>query len=116
MKLYKSIILFAIIALLSSCGRGNTNTSSTPASRNVEINVDSIKTKVADEIKSWGAIDAYFDDDNYFVYCVNPSEISASPDEVAKAMYPMVTEVPNVKGCIVMNAQTKKEIGRYEVK
>lgn len=83
----------------------------------LKINENEIlKKKVADEIKSWGAKDAYFNDDNYFVYCVDPSDLATSGDEVAKSMFFNVQEVPGVKGCIVLDYKTKKKIGKYKVK
>jgi len=79
-----------------------------------DLNIDSLKKAVAEDIISWGAKDAYFDEDNFFIYCVDPQSLSAPANEVAKAMFPMVQEVPGVKGCIVMDYSTKKELGRYE--
>lgn len=110
MKKIQIIFFIVTIAILGACG-GNTKNE-------IELSpkVKALQERVANEIISWGAIDAYFDDDNYFVYCVNKSDISASANEVAEAMYPMVTEVPNVKGCIVKDAQTKEELGRYIAK
>ena len=110
MKKLQFILLLAAFAVLGACG-GNSNNDTT-----VSPETKALQEKVANEIISWGAVDAYFDDDNYFVYCVNRSDISGSANDVAAAMYPMVTEVPNVKGCIVKDAQTKEELGRYEAK
>lgn len=110
MKKLHVIVLLAAIAVLGACG-GNSNNDTT-----VSPETKALQEKVVNEIISYGAVDAYFDDDNYFVYCVNSSDISGSANDVAAAMYPMVTEVPNVKGCIVKDAQTKEELGRYEAK
>lgn len=81
---------------------------------NKKDDIEIQKKKVANEIKSWGAKDAYFNEDNYFVYCVDPDEISGSADEVARAMFPNVEEVHGVKGCIVVDFKTKKELGKYD--
>ena len=75
-----------------------------------------LKTKVIDDIKAFGAKNAYLDEDDYFVYCVDPAEISANANQVAEAMFPMVEEVPGVKGCKVVDFTTKKELGRYKKK
>lgn len=103
-----------VVAALGACGGNSNNSNNNKTS--TSIDKKALQEKVANEIISYGAVDAYFDSNNYFVYCVNKSDISASADEVAAAMYPMVTEVPNVKGCIVLDAQTKKELGRYEAR
>lgn len=110
MKKINIIFFIVVISIFGACVEN--------AKNKVEVSTETkaLQEKVANEIISWGAVDAYFDDDNYFIYCVNKSDISASANEVAAAMYPMVTEVPNVKGCIVKDAQTREELGRYEVK
>lgn len=108
----KKVYFIAIILMSCLSCSTNGNQVGSVTDKSVE-NVDSIKKSVADEIKSWGALDAYFDENNYFVYCVNPSDLSASGDEVAAAMFPNVEEVPGVKGCIVMDFYSKKELGRY---
>mgnify|MGYP003305553229 CR=1 FL=1 len=103
----KNVLLFAICAMLfSSCGKSTENQTN-PDDRNRIIE------KCCNEIKSYGAKDAYVDDEEYFVYGVLSSEISASGDQVAKAMYPMVEEIPDLKGVKVVDVETKKELGRY---
>ena len=109
MKKLHVIVALAAVAVLVACGGNSNNNTVTPETK-------ALQEKVASEIISFGAVDAYFDDNNYFVYCVNKSDITASADEVAAAMYPMVTEVPGVKGCIVKDAQTGEELGRYKAK
>ena len=59
-------------------------------------------------------VDAYVDSENYFVYVVNSWDITASGNAVAEAMYPMVEEIPNLKGLRVVDASTKEELGRYD--
>ena len=54
------------------------------------------------------------DSENYFVYVVNSWDITASGNAVAEAMYPMVEEIPNLKGLRVVDASTKEELGRYD--
>ena len=78
------------------------------------VDVTSLRNKAAHEIKSYGAKNAYFDKNSYFVYCVAQSDITSAPDEVAKSIYSMVQDVPGTKGCIVSDFYTKKELGRYE--
>ena len=118
MKKLKIVFLLAILAVLGACG-GNSNSGENSNTSTATLSIEETKAlqeKIANEIISYGAVDAYFDNDNYFVYCVNKSDLSTSANEVAAAMYPMVTEVPNVKGCIVKDAQSKEELGRYEAK
>lgn len=69
--------------------------------------------KACAELKSWGAKDAYVDDNGYLVYVVNKSEITASGNEVAKSMYELVGEVPGVKGVRVVDHKSKAELGKY---
>ena len=107
MKKIPVLFLLSAVAVLCACGGNSNNTNISPETK-------ALQKKVASEIISYGAANAYFDDDNYFVYYVNKSDISGSANDVAAAMYPMVTEVPGVKGCIVKDAQTGKELGRYK--
>ena len=100
------VLSFAACAMLfSSCG--NKKSSTTPEERNKIIE------KCCNEIKSWGAKDAYVDNEDYFIYGVERNDISASGNDVAKAMYPMVEEIPDLKGVKVVDVVTKEELGRY---
>lgn len=102
-------------ALMTSCNSNSKKTISDKVIENkVVVDVSTLRNKVIQEIKSYGAKDAYFDKNGYFVYCVVQSDITATPNAVAKAMYPMVQDVPSTKGCIVVDFYTKKELGRYE--
>jgi len=75
---------------------------------------DARKSKAVKEIVSWGARSAKFDDDNYFVVGVYKSDINASADYVAEQYYNLYAEeVPCMKGCIIIDAKSKKELGRY---
>lgn len=116
------ILINVILMILLAIGSANSNNSiskdeqqgTSQQTDNKNNDAEILKNKVADEIKSWGAKDAYFNEDNYFVYCVDPEDLGASADEVAKAMFPNVEEVPGVKGCIVLDFKTKKELGKYD--
>ena len=117
-KIYS--ILYAASVLITACSSPKTDNATEIVEPLVidepttNPNIDSLKKAAAKDIISWGAKDAYFDEDNFFIYCVDPQDISTTANEVAKAMFPMVHEVPGVKGCIVMDYSTKKELGRYE--
>ena len=107
----KITFILSTLLLLVSCGGGKTNKN-----EGISISSDSLevlKLKSISEIKSWGAKDAFFDDDNYFVYGVEPEDISGSADDVAEAMFPNVEHIPSIKGCKVMNITTKEIIGKY---
>lgn len=69
--------------------------------------------KACNELKSWGAKNAYVDNDGYLVYEVNKSELSASGNEVAKSMYDLVGYVPGIKGVRVVDYNSKAELGKY---
>lgn len=112
MRGHYSFLFATLMILMVACN--SSSNSETSESSNDIVNVDSLKKAVASDIISWGAKDAYFNEDNYFVYCVDPKDLSATANEVAKAMFPNVQEVPGVKGCIVMDFKSKKELGRYE--
>lgn len=105
------LLMTASVLLFSACGN---NTGKSKKANVDDAAVQELKAKVVEDIKALGVKDAYFNDDDYFVYCVDPAEISASADQVAEAMFPMVQEVPGVKGCIVVDVTTKKELGRYK--
>lgn len=69
--------------------------------------------KACQELKSWGAKDAYVDTDGYLVYVVNKQEITTSGKDVAKSMYELVSDVPGIKGVKVVDKKSKEELGRY---
>ena len=107
------LFITACLLLFSACGSNNGKSNKANVD---DAAIQELKTKVIDDIKAFGAKDAYFDEDDYFVDCVDPAEISANADQVAEAMFPMVEEVPGVKGCKVVDFTTKKELGRYKKK
>lgn len=98
--------------------QSNSDSVESKASEDEFPNDNSAETKAAQkqacaELKSWGAKDAYVDENGYLVYVVNKNDISASGNEVAKSMYELVGEVPGVKGVRVVDNKTKTELGRY---
>lgn len=111
----------AILSFTISCSSKkaeNTNTlinekEETVDTAMVEEAFNIIKERVIHEIKSYGAKDAYVDNDNYFVYGVEKSDLAASGDEVASAMFPMVDEIPGIKGVKVIDVNTKEVLGVY---
>lgn len=102
---------FSLVALaILSCGYNGSDKNNVVN----DVATKEITEKVVNEIISWGAVDAYVDSENYFVYVVNSWDITASGNAVAEAMYPMVEEIPNLKGLRVVDASTKEELGRYD--
>ena len=76
--------------------------------------IEKIERKTISQLKSWGAVDAYFDD-HVLVYIVNDSDISGNPNMVAKSVYELFPEVP-LYGVRVVSASTKKTLGEYYIK
>lgn len=120
-------LLIAVSALLVvSCG--NNNASKVPSiiepdvdyaapaetiSEPVQVDTLAARKKAVEELKSWGARDASFDDDGYLVYAVYPADITASADDVAFQMYLLFMDTPTLKGVRVVNYIDKTEMGRY---
>lgn len=115
----KELSIIALSLLLGGCFSGGNDTSnssyesptnySTQESSSFEI----LRNKACNELKSWGARDAYYDEDGYLVYGVLRSDLSANANDVAMSMYQMVSDVPGTKGCKVVDVKTKKVLGRY---
>jgi hypothetical protein len=99
-----------------SCGNKQSNESAAEATEVVaEPSADDIQSaqeKACNELKSWGAEDAYFDD-NYLCYVVAPEALSATADEVAEQLFPMFEDVPNIKGIKVISSTDNTELGSY---
>ena len=70
------------------------------------------KIQAISDLKSWGAVDAYFDGD-YLCYVVSESSLSASPREVGKAMYPMFSDIVGIKGIKIVSAESRKTLDTY---
>lgn len=117
----KELSIIALSLLLGGCfsGGNNTSNSSNESSTNDSTQVASsnsieiLRDKACNELKSWGARDAHFDEDGYLVYGVLRSDLSANANDVALSMYQMVCDVPGTKGCKVVDLKTNKELGRY---
>lgn len=116
----RTVVMLAIassVCFLTSCGGSNSSKAEShtaePAGTCDSITADSIKNKVIDDIMSYGAKDAYVDESNYFVYGVEKADITATGDQVAEAMFPMVEEIPGIKGVKVQDVKTKEILGQY---
>lgn len=73
--------------------------------------IEKAERKAVAQLKSWGAVDAYFDG-RVLVYVVNDSDISGNPNIVAKSVYELFPEIPRY-GVRVVSASTKKTLGEY---
>lgn len=73
---------------------------------------ESDKSRACSELKSYGAEEAYFEDD-YLCYVVSESDLSASPYEVGKALYPMFEDIQGLKGIKVVSATNHTVLGTY---
>jgi len=119
----KKLTLFAFAVLMTACGGGNTKRTtpieeSTPIIADTTETVETIDTvavrkKAVDELKSWGAKDAYFDKAGYLVYEVASTDLSASANYVAHEMYKLFSDTPTLKGVRVVDYIDKRELGRY---
>lgn len=113
--------IIILSSLFGGCFQGGSDTSytsyetstiyATPATPSKGI--ETLRRNACNDLKSWGAKDAYFDEDGYLVYCVSRSDLSASGNDVARSMYQMVYDIPGTKGCKVVDVKTKKELGRF---
>lgn len=70
------------------------------------------KNRAISELKSWGASDAYFEDE-YLCYVVSEPSLSATPYEVGKSLYPMFSDIQGIKGIKVVSAESKKTLATY---
>lgn len=73
---------------------------------------ESDKSRACSELKSYGAKDAYFEDD-YLCYVVSESDLSASPYEVGKALYPMFEDIQGLKGIKIVSANNHTILETY---
>lgn len=87
--------------------------SDTDTSRPSRETKEQIADKVINEVKSWGVKEAYIDNDDFFVYGVESGDLGAPAYQVAEAFFPLVEEIPDVKGVKVIDISNKKELGRY---
>lgn len=110
----KKVSFILSILFFTSCGGVNQNNNKSEDMNNISNDsIEILKLKSISEIKSWGAKEAFFDDENYLVYGVELKDISGSADGVAEAMFPNVEHIPGINGCKVMNITTKEIIGIY---
>lgn len=118
-----TLLLVALAFIMNACGNRGTKTvapTEEPSAVTEEVSVptETIDTvaarkKAADELKSWGAKDAYFDKSGYLVYEVAQTDLSASADDVAHEMYKLFMDTPTLNGIRVVDYIDKKELGRY---
>lgn len=110
--------------MMTACGGNKTKVAAPVEESTTEempvatetIDTAAVRKKAADELKSWGAKDAYFDKDGYLVYEVASTDLSASADEVAREMYEMFGDTPTLEGICVVDYIDKKELGCYPEK
>lgn len=67
--------------------------------------------KAVSQLKSWGAKDAYISSDKYLVYVVDEASLAATPNEVARSMYELFSDVPGIVGVRVVSASSKRKLG-----
>lgn len=77
------------------------------------IDTVAVRNKAVEELKSWGARDARFDDEGYLVYAVATTDLSAPAEEVARQMYRLFIETPTLNGVRVVDYIDNSELGRY---
>lgn len=124
-----NIVTVGLVLLIASCS-GNHDKSYTQVSTEDTMALPSViteevievsegegvsqaeKDKACSELKSYGAKDAYFEDD-YLCYVVEESDLSASAYEVGKALYPMFEDIKGLKGIKVVSATNHKIMGVY---
>jgi len=115
--------LFAFVVLLAACGgkgtkvqqpvENSTSVVEEQAEKPETIDTAAVRDKAAEELKSWGAKDAYFDKAGYLVYEVASSDLTASAGKVAYEMYKIFSDTPTLKGIRVVDYIDKTELGRY---
>lgn len=119
-------IAYAVMTLLF-VGCGNNKEKTAPSAEEVSvvsveaaepaeaepIDTVAVRKKTVEELKSWGAKDALFDDDGYLVYAVAPSDLSVSADDVALEIYTLFSDDPTLNGVRVVNYVDNSELGRY---
>ena len=119
-------IAYAVMALLLvACGNNKeknassmevesiVSVESTEPAEAEPIDTVAIRNKAVNELKSWGAKDARFDDEGYLVYAVATTDLSAPAEEVARQMYSLFMETPTLNGVRVVDYIDNSELGRY---
>lgn len=119
-------IAYAVMTLLL-VGCGNNKEKAAPSAEEVSvvsaeaaepaeaepIDTVAVRNKAVEELKSWGAKDARFDDEGYLVYAVATTDLSAPAEEVARQMYSLFMETPTLNGVRVVDYIDNSELGRY---
>jgi len=115
------VVIFVVSLFLCGCG----NNKPKADDRFVQDALDNLeyeygksepsKLSQAEFIESWlkqGVSNYSFDEDNFLVYTVSRSEVSADPDWVAQQHFDLAN-VDTISGCRLVD-ENGKEFGRYE--
>ena len=117
----KKVFLFIVTVGMVSCGNSTktvqvnsqqTDTLVVEQSQSEPVDTAAMRSKAAEELKSWGAPNAYIDGQGFLVYEVHSTDISADPDKVASDYYFMFTE-SLIEGVKVVDIDSKKLLGSY---
>lgn len=97
-----------LIAILSSCS---------PKSKTPPSPLNSMSDEaLCDSLRSWGAADAYVDDDRFLLYGVSDGQVNGDPDFVARQMYDLAVGMglSDLEGCRVVVLPDFDVIGNYK--
>ena len=117
----RKLFLFVAAVAIVSCGNNGRavkneepqiDTASVEVTETVEKDTIALRNNAVQELKNWGAFNAYIDDNGYLVYEAHPADINGNADDVELEYYKMFISA-TIKGVRIINFDNKELLGSY---